>query len=229
MRKYKKMDKKIGIEIVSESKWSRLKALGLLLLTAVLYWLPPMLPYRDYYYILPPLQLVCLALALVVAYKSHVFTHFVSTFKPLNLLIILGILVLGLVAAHLAYLWYYNNVPVLDTITNQQADDYASRFMPAWYSAAVYFLIAPFFEELIFREYFYRLFKSSWLAAGLSILIFTLLHSGFTWAFVLYFPMGFFMVLAYQRRKVVTDSMLVHAGFNLAVSLVPLLLHFQIN
>lgn len=74
--------------------------------------------------------------------------------------------------------------------------------------------IAPYLEELLFRGIFKEmLFKKSTFLLPLIIssIIFGALHASTNWiSFLMYVTIGFCLYMAYNRRKNVKDSMMVH-------------------
>jgi membrane protease YdiL (CAAX protease family) len=89
------------------------------------------------------------------------------------------------------------------------------------------FLIVAFmagFEELMFRGYFYKLFKNTTLAFFLSVFIFAFSHTGFSLYIIYYLPASFIITYAFHRRKAVLDSMLVHATYNILATILNLVI-----
>ncbi|EQC54758.1 hypothetical protein LLT5_14480, partial [Lactococcus cremoris subsp. cremoris TIFN5] len=58
---------------------------------------------------------------------------------------------------------------------------------PFWTHSLDLFVIGPICEELIFREYLYRLFDKKWLACFVSVVVFAWIHTGFTYSFFFLF------------------------------------------
>lgn len=94
-------------------------------------------------------------------------------------------------------------------------------------------IIAPLFEELVFRGIFPELFfqnKYKNLTMIVSSAIFAFLH-GFdnVISFSMYFLMGLTLYLAYQRKGNLSDSILVHALNNSIGAIALIVMYFTIS
>ena len=99
---------------------------------------------------------------------------------------------------------------------------------PFWTHSLDLFVIGPICEELIFREYIYRLFDKKWLACFVSVVVFAWIHTGFTYSFFFYLPMSLVVTLAYHRRKAIGESIILHSSINLINNYLPYLLNFLV-
>jgi len=199
--------------------FNKLKSILLVFGTTILYLGPgafvPMEAVHDFY---PILFLVILFIVLYIAIKTGVFAHFKETFRSQNLLWLLGFVIVGYILGNIAHYLYLRFVPALDTIVeNEATNNFVDSFLPTWFVYILMVVIAPIYEELMFREYFYRFFSHKWLAYILSILLFTLIHTRLTWSFFEYLPMSVIVTSTFHRYKRVSDSIIVHGGYNLMV------------
>ncbi|WP_259760751.1 CPBP family intramembrane glutamic endopeptidase [Lactococcus lactis] len=85
-------------------------------------------------------------------------------------------------------------------------------------------LLAPILEESIFRASIYKIFSNNKIAFVFSSLLFTFMHSGYSWVFLIYLPMSLAVTFIYHRRRVLTDSIVFHSFFNLLITFVNFLM-----
>ncbi|WP_353058018.1 CPBP family intramembrane glutamic endopeptidase [Lactococcus lactis] len=57
-----------------------------------------------------------------------------------------------------------------------------------------------------------------------SSLLFTFMHSGYSWVFLIYLPMSLAVTFIYHRRRILTDSIVFHSFFNLLITFVNFLM-----
>ena len=166
----------------------------------------------------PIAQTLGVALAVLLAWKNGVFKDSLTFFYWKNLLILGISVILGLVFIQWGAQLYFEKVPALAGGVNPNSDiSVAVAQIPFWFMRLGDFVIGPIFEELIFREYLYRLIPQKDLAFVLSVISFAWLHTGFTWAFFYYLPGALVITLIYFRRKSVCDSIVAHGLINVAV------------
>ncbi|OAZ17617.1 hypothetical protein V425_01485 [Lactococcus lactis RTB018] len=85
-------------------------------------------------------------------------------------------------------------------------------------------LLAPILEESIFRASIYKIFSNNKIAFVFSSLLFTFMHSGYSWVFLIYLPMSLAVTFIYHRRRILTDSIVFHSFFNLLITFVNFLM-----
>ncbi|MEI3652943.1 CPBP family intramembrane metalloprotease [Lactococcus lactis subsp. lactis] len=129
----------------------------------------------------------------------------------------------------LAHHLYFQMTPALEAFPEHSIDvaSYLGR-TPFWTHSLDLFVIGPISEELIFREYLYRLFDKKWLAYFVSVTVFAWVHAGFTYSFFLYLPMSLIVTLAYHRRKAIGESIVLHSSIDLINTYLPNLLSFWV-
>ena len=79
-------------------------------------------------------------------------------------------------------------------------------------------LLAPVLEESIFRASIYKIFSNDKIAFVFSSLLFTFVHSGYSWVSLVYLPMSLAVTFIYHRRRILADSIVFHSIFNLAIT-----------
>lgn len=198
-------------------------AFFLLLVTWLLYVGPDyLLPTSIYYETFNIHTELTALIAFVIACKVGVFKKVLTTFYYKNLFMFILYLVLGFVFIYFCYRIYFSLVPALETVSDNEIRlwDFLHT-IPTWEGKLIVYILGPMFEELIFREYLYRLLKWKWLAFFVSSVFFAWVHSSFTISFFYYLPMGLTLGLVYQRRRVVTESMMAHGLLNFIIDNVP--------
>ena len=201
----------------------RLRALVLLVVTYAVVWLSGDLIPSAYRAESLSFRIVLyLVVVLAVAIKNQAFSQFLDTFKPRNLIRFIPFLILMLVLVFGGRQIYYHLLPALDwsaPIETEQVGVLGG--MPLLLRLLYPTVIAPIFEELVFREYAYRLIGYKWLAFLISSTVFAWMHTGFTIYFFMYWPMGMAFCLLYQRRGNVTESIIGHGLANFLVLSIP--------
>ena len=94
-------------------------------------------------------------------------------------------------------------------------------------------VIGPISEELVFRGYFKKLFclngHFGWFAALVSSALFGYMHGSSTlFEWLLYGGMSLGLYLSFRRRNQLIDSIALHIGNNLFVSVIQLLMYYGI-
>lgn len=119
--------------------------------------------------------------------------------------------------------------PALEAFPEHSIDlaNYFAR-TPFWSHSLDLFVIGPISEELIYREYLYRLIDKKCLACFVSVTMFAWVHTGFTFSFFLYLPISLVVTLAYHRRKAIGESIALHSSINLINTYLPNLLSFWV-
>ena len=149
----------------------------------------------------------------------------------------LGIALVSTIAMRIVFILVYS---MMQAYQQQTANDVSlgnalglATEPSLWIAYFVISVIGPISEELAFRGYFKKLFCSKghfgWLAGLVSSVIFGYLHGSstfFEWA--IYGGMGFCFYLSFRRRNQLIDSIALHIGNNLFVSVMQLLVYYGI-
>ena len=215
---------------------TKFKPLLLLLVTVILYngWTPGLgiFPPTFYdfafnYYGL--VDILTFLVIVVIAYKNDAFKKLFDIFRPKNLLFILFFIIGGTIFITLAHHLYFQMTPALEAFPEHSIDvaSYLAR-TPFWTHSLDLFVIGPISEELIFREYIYRLFDKKYLAYFVSVAVFAWVHTGFTYSFFFYLPISLVITLAYHRRKAIGESIVLHGSINLIDTYLSNLLNFGV-
>lgn len=224
------------IERIKKSLQTKLKTLLVLLVTVVLYngWEPSLGIFPTGFYDFTfnhygAVDILTFSLIMIIAYKNGAFRKFFDIFRWKNLLFILFFIIGGVVFIALAHKLYFQMTPALEAFPEHGVDVANSLARtPFWTHSLYLFVIGPICEELIFREYIYRLFDKKWLACFVSVVVFAWIHTGFTYSFFFYLPMSLVVTLAYHRRKAIGESIILHSSINLINNYLPYLLNFLV-
>ena len=203
--------------------YPRAQALILLVVTYSLVWLSGYLVPLAYRQETQPVRIVLdLVIVVFLAYKSGAFDKILETFKWKNLIHFLPFLVLMTLFWILGRQIYFYFVPALDWMPMIGIDQmYFLGGFPFLLRILYPYVIAPIFEELVYREYTYWVIGSKWIAFIVSSMIFSWAHTGFTIDFFYYFSGAMAICLVYQRRNNVCESMIMHGLMNFLVAFVP--------
>lgn len=224
------------IEHIKKSLQTKLKVVLLLLVTLILYngWEPRLGIFPPTFYDFAFnyygfVDILTFLVIIVIAYKNDAFKKIFDIFRPKNLLFILFFIVGGNIFIALAHHLYFQMTPALEAFPEHSIDlaNYFAR-TPFWSHSLDLFVIGPISEELIYREYLYRLFDKKCLACFVSVTVFAWVHTGFTYSFFLYLPISLVVTLAYHRRKAIGESIALHSSINLINTYLPNLLSFWV-
>lgn len=207
----------------------KIKIIGLIILTFVLSQLPSLITYiihipqSVFYWIFPLITIIDLLVVITIARKNKAFLGFKQSFRGKNLFIIFSLAFLGIALSLLSF-QIYQKLGYRYSSPNQESVNQLLSYLPSWYILFGPSIQAPIFEELTFREYLYRLFKTPLYAFIASALVFAFAHSGFNLSIIIYLPTSLIFAFAYHYRKSVTDSILVHGIYNFLNFIIPLLI-----
>ncbi|MCU5752930.1 CPBP family glutamic-type intramembrane protease [Lactococcus lactis] len=130
-----------------------------------------------------------------------------TTFYYKNLFMFILYLVLGFVFIYFCYRIYFSLVPALETVSDNgiRLWDFLHT-IPTWEGKLIVYILGPMFEELIFREYLYRLLKWKWLAFFVSsvFLLGCIQVSPFRFSIIYQWvlPLGWFINVGELSRRV---------------------------
>lgn len=166
--------------------------------------------------IYPWTQITGLTIAIYLGYKNGAFVRLKTSFHLKNIRYLMLFLTLGIILTYIIQKLYIQYVPALEGVAeNSEGLTELMNLLPVWFIFPWNIIIGPIFEELVYREYLYRLFNHKILAFFVSVIVFAGVHSGIGYSFFLYLPGSIAMTLAYHRRKIVTDSIIVHSLMNI--------------
>jgi len=153
-----------------------------------------------------------------------------SWFHVFVIPILAGLLLAGLCAAFTVSRSYQPQTPFYDLIANTTS----SWLMLAFFIVAI--IVAPFFEEVIFRGFFFSVIerlKGKYFAVISIAVIFSLLHYDQYWgdwmAIAAVTFLGFLLTLLRAWTGTSIASMMTHYSFNIGMTFIPLFLVYVSN
>lgn len=225
--------KLFGVQEMKNFFKNKVKAVGLLLLMETLYLFPDFLfssrgifllskLFENYdnfaYWAYPMVKLIGFVIALVIAYKMGFFFQIRESFRLKNILLLLLFVVSALIIAYFMESYIFLNFPsAFYNAPNISGYNFLAQ-LPVWFSVLLLSVLAPIFEEIIFRKCLYQLFNNDKLAFIISVVLFAWIHTGFSIWFIYYLPSSLAITYAYHRHKRLTDSIFVHMGNNILMS-----------
>jgi membrane protease YdiL (CAAX protease family) len=211
----------------------KLKTLGLIILLFWIHWLPDdVIIYRerlfgafktlsDYRFVYTVVNwsmvFLVLVLGILIAYKADFCQHIRASFTWRNLIVLALTLFFALIVSWLfktVYLQYFSYL----TLKNNLNLNWYYQLSPKGVFEFKLLILAPFFEEMIYRAGIFKLFdKHRKVALLVSTLAFAWLHTGFTLAFVIYLPFSLILGAVFYRTGRLSDTILLHSGYNFLV------------
>lgn len=167
----------------------------------------------------PPFIILALAvvtISIFIGIKCGFYNNYRKSFSWKNILFIFSLLIVTFFIQKFVvqFITSHNLYNVSHQITNQMKVEniLSSLLFPGQFVAVS--ILAPILEESIYRAFFYKLFGYKWWTFILSCFFFSYVHSGFSWDILGYLPLSVALTYVYHRRKVLTDSILLHSLYN---------------
>ena len=166
--------------------------------------------------------LLIILIAIMLGIKNGFYKNAKRTLEWKNIILIL-ILIIPSVALDILFSQFIQ-FHHLGRMDNQIAIDSVMGSL-LWFGKILgVALLAPILEESIFRASIYKIFSNNKIAFVFSSLLFTFMHSGYSWVFLIYLPMSLAVTFIYHRRRILTDSIVCHSFFNLLITFVNFLM-----
>lgn len=166
--------------------------------------------------------LLIILIAIMLGIKNGFYKNTKRTLEWKNIILIL-ILIIPSVALDILFSQFIQ-FHHLGRMDNQIAIDSVMGSL-LWFGKILgVALLAPILEESIFRASIYKIFSNNKIAFVFSSLLFTFMHSGYSWVFLIYLPMSLAVTFIYHRRRILTDSIVFHSFFNLLITFVNFLM-----
>ena len=166
--------------------------------------------------------LLIILIAIMLGIKNGFYKNAKRTLEWKNIILIL-ILIIPSVALDILFSQFIQ-FHHLGRMDNQIAIDSVMGSL-LWFGKILgVALLAPILEESIFRASIYKIFSNNKIAFVFSSLLFTFMHSGYSWVFLIYLPMSLAVTFIYHRRRILTDSIVFHSFFNLLITFVNFLM-----
>ncbi|ARD92496.1 type II CAAX endopeptidase family protein [Lactococcus lactis subsp. lactis] len=166
--------------------------------------------------------LLIILIAIMLGIKNGFYKNAKRTLEWKNIILIL-ILIIPSVALDILFSQFIQ-FHHLGRMDNQIAIDSVMGSL-LWFGKILgVALLAPILEESIFRASIYKIFSNNKIAFVFSNLLFTFMHSGYSWVFLIYLPMSLAVTFIYHRRRILTDSIVFHSFFNLLITFVNFLM-----
>lgn len=166
--------------------------------------------------------LLIILIAIMLSIKNGFYKNAKRTLEWKNIILIL-ILIIPSVALDILFSQFIQ-FHHLGRMDNQIAIDSVMGSL-LWFGKILgVALLAPILEESIFRASIYKIFSNNKIAFVFSSLLFTFMHSGYSWVFLIYLPMSLAVTFIYHRRRILTDSIVFHSFFNLLITFVNFLM-----
>ncbi|CDI47010.1 CPBP family intramembrane glutamic endopeptidase [Lactococcus lactis] len=166
--------------------------------------------------------LLIILIAIMLGIKNGFYKNAKRTLEWKNIILIL-ILIIPSVALDILFSQFIQ-FHHLGRMDNQIAIDSVMGSL-LWFGKILgVALLAPILEESIFRASIYKIFSNNKIAFFFSSLLFTFMHSGYSWVFLIYLPMSLAVTFIYHRRRILTDSIVFHSFFNLLITFVNFLM-----
>ena len=166
--------------------------------------------------------LLIILIAIMLGIKNGFYKNAKRTLEWKNIILIL-ILIIPSVALDILFSQFIQ-FHHLGRMDNQIAIDSVMASL-LWFGKILgVALLAPILEESIFRASIYKIFSNNKIAFVFSSLLFTFMHSGYSWVFLIYLPMSLAVTFIYHRRRILTDSIVFHSFFNLLITFVNFLM-----
>ena len=166
--------------------------------------------------------LLIILIAIMLGIKNGFYKNAKRTLEWKNIILIL-ILIIPSVALDILFSQFIQ-FHHLGRMDNQIAIDSVMGSL-LWFGKILgVALLAPILEESIFRASIYKIFSHNKIAFVFSSLLFTFMHSGYSWVFLIYLPMSLAVTFIYHRRRILTDSIVFHSFFNLLITFVNFLM-----
>lgn len=166
--------------------------------------------------------LLIILIAIMLGIKNGFYKNAKRTLEWKNIILIL-ILIITSVALDILFSQFIQ-FHHLGRMDNQIAIDSVMGSL-LWFGKILgVALLAPILEESIFRASIYKIFSNNKIAFFFSSLLFTFMHSGYSWVFLIYLPMSLAVTFIYHRRRILTDSIVFHSFFNLLITFVNFLM-----
>lgn len=166
--------------------------------------------------------LLIILIAIMLGIKNGFYKNAKRTLECKNIILIL-ILIIPSVALDILFSQFIQ-FHHLGRMDNQIAIDSVMGSL-LWFGKILgVALLAPILEESIFRASIYKIFSNNKIAFVFSSLLFTFMHSGYSWVFLIYLPMSLAVTFIYHRRRILTDSIVFHSFFNLLITFVNFLM-----
>lgn len=168
--------------------------------------------------------ILVIIVAVIIGYKFGFYKNSLSSLKPKNL-VITGIMIISilLISFFTTYL-YQMYGPKMQAMGNSEQDGILLSLLTPFNAFFLEGILAPVFEEAMYRACIYHFFKNEKVAFIVSAVFFSWVHTGFTISFFVYIPTDIVITYAYYRRKVLLDSILVHGLYNSLLAPVTVLL-----
>lgn len=166
--------------------------------------------------------LLIILIAIMLGIKNGFYKNAKRTLEWKNIILIL-ILIIPSVALDILFSQFIQ-FHHLGRMDNQIAIDSVMGSL-LWFGKILgVALLAPILEESIFRASIYKIFSNNKIAFVFSSLLFTFMHIGYSWVFLIYLPMSLAVTFIYHRRRILTDSIVFHSFFNLLITFVNFLM-----
>ena len=166
--------------------------------------------------------LLIILIAIMLGIKNGFYKNAKRTLEWKNIILIL-ILIIPSVALDILFSQFIQ-FHHLGRMDNQIAIDSVMGSL-LWFGKILgVALLAPILEESIFRASIYKIFSNNKIVFFFSSLLFTFMHSGYSWVFLIYLPMSLAVTFIYHRRRILTDSIVFHSFFNLLITFVNFLM-----
>ncbi|MCI1072530.1 CPBP family intramembrane metalloprotease [Lactococcus lactis] len=161
------------------------------------------------------IALLVVIIAIFLGKKRGFYKQIAKTLELRNIVLIFVLAILCVILNIIINLFI--RVHHLGTMYNQDVIDNILGSL-LWFSKIFgVAILAPILEESIFRASIYQLFENTKISFAVSSLLFAFVHSGYSWVFLSYLPVSLGITFIYHRRKILTDSILIHSIFNLLV------------
>lgn len=206
---------------------NKLKYFGLFILIWTIYWFPDVIfAYPEIFFksligyerqlastwLLFANLLISIGLGIFLGVKFGYFKNTLSMFKIKNLLIILITFFFASILYFVTLTYYSSHFPLAGIAQTQM--EYSNQIVFPWINAISFGISSPLFEEMAFRGTIYHFFKNDKLAFILASITFAWIHTGFSPVLLVYLPMSVILTTIYHRRKVLSESILLHILFN---------------